>query len=92
LNDNIYNIRNEIGYVFEGHFVIENVFPEQLSFARHYVENIMKIDISPDSTIKLTPITATVLVDFVASIAIAYEEYYKQKFEDGLNFSPPGEK
>jgi hypothetical protein len=83
MDDNINNIRNEIGFVFADHFIIENVFQDQLSFARHYAENIMRIDISPDSTIRLAPITATVLVDFLASIALAYEDYNKEKSEDG---------
>jgi hypothetical protein len=76
---------------FEDHFNYEEISSDQIFFARHYLENMMGIDLDSDSTIEFTSISATVFGYMVAHIAVEYEKFMR-KTEDGFKFSPPGGK
>ena len=84
-------IRDRIRFDFEDHFNYDRISSDQISFARHYIENKMGIDINSDSFIEFSTISATVFGYLVAHIALEYEEYIKGKSEDGFKISPPGE-
>jgi hypothetical protein len=91
MDDNIHSFRNRILFDFEDHFNYQEISPEKISFARHYIESIMGIDLSSDSYIEFTSIRATVFGYLVAHIALEYEEYIKGKPEAGFITSSPDE-
>jgi len=86
-----HRFRNKIPFDFEDHFDYKEISPEQISFARHYIENIMGIDLDSYSTIEFSSIRATIFGYLVAHIALEYEEYFKGKPEAGFKNSSPDE-
>jgi hypothetical protein len=90
MDDNIQRIRNRIPFDFEDHFNYKNISPEQISFARHYTENIMGIDLDSYSSFEFSSISPTVFGYLIAHIALEYEKYIKSKPETGFNTKSPG--
>ena len=89
MDDNIYRFRNLIPFDFEDHFNYEKISPEQITFARHYVENKMGIELDDDSIIEFSSISPTVFGYLVAHIAYEYEEYNRRKMEAWFKTLPP---
>jgi hypothetical protein len=84
-------IQDRIRLDFEDHFNYERISSDQTSFARHYIENLMEIDLDSDYTIEFSSISTTVFGFMVAHIAYEYEEYNKWKWEAGFKILPPDE-
>jgi len=80
-----HRFKNTIPFDFEDHFNYQKISPEKISFARHYIENKMGIDLSSDSYIEFASISAIVFGYLVAHIALEYEEYIKGKSEYEFN-------
>jgi len=78
-------------YNFEDYFNYDEISSEQIFFARHYIENLMGIELDNDSTIEFASIRSSVFGFLVAHIASEYEEYNKLKCKDGFKTSPPDE-
>ena len=91
MDDNIYRFRNTIPLDFEDQFNYQRISPDQISFARHYVENKMGIDLNSDSIIEFSSIRAIVFGYLVAHIALEYEEYLKGNSDPGFKTSSPDE-
>ena len=85
MDDNIQRFRNRIPFDFEDHFNYQEISPEQISFARHYIENLMGIDLDSYSSFEFSSISPTVFGYLVAHIALEYEEYTKGNSEAGFN-------
>lgn len=83
--------RNKIPFDFEDHFNYQRISSEQISFARHYIENNMGIDLDSYSTIEFSSISATIFGYLVAHIALEYKEYVKEKPGAGFKNSSPDE-
>ena len=92
MDDYIHRIGDRIHFNFEDHFNYEQISPEQISFARYYIENIMGIDLDSDSIIEFTSIRSTIFGYLVAHLALEYEEFKKRESETGFKPSPPDEK
>ena len=86
-----HRFRNRIPFDFEDHFNYQKISSEKISFARHYIENKMGIDLSSDSYIEFSSIRATIFGYLVAHIALEYEEYLNRKPEAGFKTSSPDE-
>jgi len=84
-------LSTRIPFDFEDHFNYEKISPEQISFARYYIENKMGIDLSSDSYIEFSSIRAIVFGYLVAHIVSEYEESFKGKPEAGFKTSSPDE-
>lgn len=91
MDENIYKCRNRIAYDFEDHFNYQTVSQVQISFARHYLKNLMGIDIDSESIIEFSSINSIIFGYLVAHIANEYEEFNKRKMEDWFKSLPPDE-
>ena len=91
MDDNIQRFRNRIPFDFEDHFNYQEISPEQISFARHYIENLMGIDLDSYSSFEFSSISQTVFGYLVAHITLEYEEYSKGKPDAGFKTSSPDE-
>lgn len=89
MEDYTHRFRNTIPFDFEDYFNYQKISPEQISFARHYIETIMGIDLDSESIIEFASIRATIFGYLVAHIALEYEEYFKRKPEAGFKTSSP---
>ncbi len=54
MDENTHNLRNRIPFDFEDHFNYQEISTQQIFFARHYIENIMGIDLDSYSTIEFS--------------------------------------
>jgi len=91
MDDNIQRFKNRIPFDFEDHFNYQKISPEQISFARHYIENKMGIDLDSYSSFEFSSISPTVFGYLVAHIALEYEEYLKGNSDPGFKTSSPDE-
>lgn len=91
MDENIHSFRNRIPFDFEDHFNYERISPEQIYFARHYIENKMGFDLDSDASIEFKTIRATIFGYLVAHIALEYEEYYKGSSDTGFKTLSPDE-
>lgn len=87
MEDYTHRFRNTIPFDFEDYFNYQKISHEQITFARHYVENKMGIDLNSDSIIEFSSINAIIFGYLVAHIALEYEEYFKGKPEAGFKTS-----
>ena len=91
MNDNIDNYWNRMHLAFEGYFDYKKISAEHVSFARHYIENEMGIDIDSETLIEFAPIRVTVFGFLIAHLAEEFEKYNNERFEAGFKTSPPDE-
>ena len=75
---------------FEEHFNHEEISSNQILFARHYLENLMGLDLDSDTTIEFISIRSTVFGYLIAHIAAEYSEFITVKSKDGFKTSSPG--
>lgn len=82
MENNIHRFRNRIPCDFEDHFDYQTISPEHVSFARHYIENEMGIELDSETLIEFTPIRAIVFGYFIAHLVMECEKY-KSEILDG---------
>lgn len=78
MEDYTHRYWNKIPFNFEDHFNYQKISPEHVSFARHYIENHMGIDLDSETIIEFTPIRSEVFGYLIAHLAVEYEKYLKE--------------
>ena len=72
-----------LNFDFEDLFNMKNISSEKIQFAaKHYLENIMGIDLHEDPLIVFSPIGSKIIGYLVADIVLEYENY-KEETKDG---------
>ncbi len=89
MDDNILRFINRKPFDFEDHFNYQEISPEQISFARYYLKNLMGIDLNSDIIIEFSSINAIIFGYIVAHIAVEYEEYLNENSVTGFKTSSP---
>jgi hypothetical protein len=74
--------RDKLPVNFEDRFNMEKISSEKIQFARHYLENIMGLDLHEDPLIVFSPIGSKIFGFLVADIVLEYENY-KEETKDG---------
>lgn len=91
MDDNLLRFVNRIPFDFEDHFNYEKISPEQVTFARYYIEDKMGIDLDSYSSFEFSSISPTVFGFLIAHIAKEYEEYSKGSSDAGSKTKSPDE-